>query len=275
MTTARDSLGAVSGPCKGNLSATCLYALGGSDAGSNALNPVEMYDPSSNAWTTLSSSLATPRFSMGAASGPCQRYTVAICLYAIGGMDANNNILSSVARFDPTTVSTVPIVQGWNLLDLPLMQSTPTTASSLVSYLDGASQLGAGSVRALATYASGRFSLYVSGYSSNLSLQSTQGIFLLNNKSGTWVPTGVSYPSGQQIALQSGWSLVAAPFPPSGLAGSVIASEVNPAGTVKEVAIFQGGSYQTFVPGQSTPFHVPSTLGFWIECANPATWTPS
>lgn len=198
MTTARDSLGAVSGPCKGNLSATCLYALGGYDAGSNALNSVEMYDPSSNAWTTLSSSLATPRFSMGAASGPCQGYTVAICLYAIGGMDANNNILSSVARFDPTTVSTVPIVQGWNLLDLPLMQSTPTTASSLVSYLDGASQLGAGSVRALATYASGRFSLYVSGYSSNLSLQSTQGIFLLSNKSGTWVPTGVSYPSGSR-----------------------------------------------------------------------------
>jgi hypothetical protein len=75
--------------------------------------------------------------------------------------------------------------------------------------------------------------------------------------------------------LQRGWNLVAAPFPLSGLDGSAIASEVKPVGTVKEVAIYQGGSYQTFVPGQVAPFHVPSTLGFWVECANQTTWTPS
>jgi N-acetylneuraminic acid mutarotase len=107
--TARGYLGAASGPCQGNTSATCLYAIGGSNG--MVLYTVEMYDPSTNTWTTLSTSLYTPRYELGAASGPCQGKTTATCLYAIGGGDANRNILSSVEMFDPSGTPTMAWVR--------------------------------------------------------------------------------------------------------------------------------------------------------------------
>lgn len=42
--TARSALGATSGPCEGNASAACPYAIGGY-AGSAVLDSVEMYGP--------------------------------------------------------------------------------------------------------------------------------------------------------------------------------------------------------------------------------------
>jgi hypothetical protein len=70
----------VHGPCQGNSTKTCLYAL---LAGGDTL----MYDPSSAApsWTDLGVSLNTPREGLAAADGPCQTNPAKTCLYAIGG----------------------------------------------------------------------------------------------------------------------------------------------------------------------------------------------
>jgi N-acetylneuraminic acid mutarotase len=102
LTTARAFLGAASGPCQGNATANCLYAIGGLDANGNVLGSVEMYTPSTNTWTTLSASMTTARSDLGTTSGPCQGNTTATCLYAIGGSNPSLGFLSSVEMYDPS-----------------------------------------------------------------------------------------------------------------------------------------------------------------------------
>jgi len=104
--TARNSLGATSGPCQGNISTTCLYAIGGFDSGT-VLSSVEMYTPSSNSWSAVPS-LNTARNNLGATSGPCETDTSTTCLYAIGGQDSARNALSSVEMYAPANSSSNP-----------------------------------------------------------------------------------------------------------------------------------------------------------------------
>jgi hypothetical protein len=108
-------------------------------------------------------------------------------------------------------------------------------------------------------------------------VQPTQGILVLSNKTGTWVPGGKAYPSSQPITLQAGWNLVAAPLPAAGLDGNTIRDEIDKpvAGNLTEIAIYANGSYQIYPPSQTTPFHVPATSGMWIEVFQSTTWTPS
>jgi len=99
----RFELGATSGPCEGNPSVTCLYAIAGKGYANNStytLNSVEMYTPSTNTWTTAAS-LQTRRAGLGATSGPCYGANGNDCLYAIGGVDSSNNVLTSVERDRP------------------------------------------------------------------------------------------------------------------------------------------------------------------------------
>jgi hypothetical protein len=174
------------------------------------------------------------------------------------------------------TEFSLPLTQGWNLMDLP-SQTGITTLAGLVSYLTQTSQLGAGSVKVAATYGTGRFQLFVPGYSSNVSVQPVQGIFVLSSKTGSWVPNGKAYPGSQQITLQTGWNLVAAPLPSAGLDGTTIRDEIDKsvAGNLTEAAIYTNGSYQTYLPSQTTPFHVPASSGMWIQVFEPTTWTPT
>jgi hypothetical protein len=177
----------------------------------------------------------------------------------------------------------VPIISGWNLLDLPVHDSTLTSLSVLVSSLNG--QLGAGSATVGAVYANGRFSLYVPGYSADVPLSSTSGIFIRSTKVGTWnglqtVAGSSFYTSGQPVLLAPGWNLVGVPFPAQGLKASKIATEIDPACatpscTVQEIAIYSNGSYQTYVPGGGTDLSVPATAGVWIEMSAGTSWTPS
>jgi len=98
LNTAQATAGATSGACQGNAGATCLYAIGGTSDGSNDLTTVEMYDPSSNAWSTVAS-LNTGRQILAAASGPCQDNAISRCLYAIGGLNGSSTFLSSVESY--------------------------------------------------------------------------------------------------------------------------------------------------------------------------------
>lgn len=95
----RTALGATSGPCEGDSSATCLYAIAGSD-GSNVRGVVEMYSPSADTWTAVAA-LQRNRARLGATSGPCYD-TGKTCLYAIGGEDSLGNSLSSVEQMRPS-----------------------------------------------------------------------------------------------------------------------------------------------------------------------------
>ncbi len=95
----RTALGATSGPCEGDSSATCLYAIAGSD-GSNVRGVVEMYSPSADTWTAVAA-LQRNRARLGATSGTCSD-TGTTCLYAIGGEDSHSNALSSVEQMRPS-----------------------------------------------------------------------------------------------------------------------------------------------------------------------------
>jgi hypothetical protein len=163
------------------------------------------------------------------------------------------------------------IASGWNLVDLPSSGSGIRTAADLVTSLNGS--LGAGAISLIATYANGRYSTYLPGYSTPQALSSTQGIYVLSTTSGTWAPPGSAYTSGQAIALLAGWNLVAAPFPAAGLVTTAIATEAAGC-SVQTIVVYQNGSYQSWTP-VATPFTVPSTAGMWLQCANSSTWTLS
>jgi hypothetical protein len=175
----------------------------------------------------------------------------------------------------PIQVGT-PISGGWSLIDLPLDSSGSaapiTSASILAGSLDDPGNLGPNAVAAIATYTNSRFQLYVPGYSADLPLAPTQGIFVLAGAGGTWLAPGTAYAAGQAVTLQPGWNLVAAPFPATGLMASGISSQVSGCG-VQEIATYTGGSYQTWLPG-GTDVLAPAVGGFWMECMASGTWTP-
>jgi hypothetical protein len=162
---------------------------------------------------------------------------------------------------------------GWNLVSVPL-QGAATSASSLSSSLNAAA--GDTVVSVVSTYANGRFSLYVPGYSADLSLQPAQGVFVRSSAAFTSQPSGALYNTGQAVTLLPGWNLVAAPYPSAGLMTNTVASEAS-ACNVQEVATYSAGSYSTWTPamGAAAAFLVPATSGMWIECATAASWTPS
>ncbi|HEX5417473.1 MAG TPA: kelch repeat-containing protein, partial [Chloroflexota bacterium] len=70
-----------------------VYAIGGSD-GSDPMNTVEAYDPTTNAWA-VKAPMPTPRLDLGVAVAGGK-------IYAIGGFDGNQR-LASVEAYDPTT----------------------------------------------------------------------------------------------------------------------------------------------------------------------------
>jgi hypothetical protein len=78
----------------------CIYVLGGDtiqNGSPTALSEVDVYDPTTNTWTTAPPMLQARR-SLAAAAGPTD-------IYAIGGADQNDNALSSLESFPPLTTS--------------------------------------------------------------------------------------------------------------------------------------------------------------------------
>lgn len=167
------------------------------------------------------------------------------------------------------------IAPGWNLIDLPVQSSTIHTLADLVTDLNAGNQLGSGAIKAAATYTNGRFTLFVPGFSTNSGLEPIQGIFVLSTRSGVWRPAGSLYTAAQPVPLQSGWNLVAAPYPLNGMSSDVVGSEVNATGcTVNEIATYSGGIYHTWTP---FAIDISPTAGLWIEtsCPSAETWLPS
>jgi hypothetical protein len=172
----------------------------------------------------------------------------------------------------------VPIAAGFNQLDVPQLQTGLSTAASVVSAING--QVGSGAVSFLGKYVNGRFQLYVTNFSGSFNLQPTDGFFVYSTKSGTWTVSGTTPTVGQTITLYRAWNLVAAPFPVGGLLSTTIATEASNGASScspQEVALYNTatGTYQVWTPATPTSFLVPASNGFWIECAQAGSMTPS
>jgi hypothetical protein len=173
------------------------------------------------------------------------------------------------------TVTGVRINTGWNLIDVPTTGSGIGNANALATSLN--SSLGSSSVSAVATYHSGRFTLYVPGYSAPQTLNSTDGIFALSVRAGLWQPAGSFYTTGQTVHLNTGWNLVAAVWPLGGMTASRIATEISFGfdGIAQEIATYGPSGYQTWTPSSSSSLRVPISSGLWILMDGPDNWTPS
>ncbi|WP_369258967.1 Kelch repeat-containing protein [Streptomyces sp. R35] len=101
LTTPRRDLAVAAAPCPLGQTGTCVYAVGGFDAGNTIVGTVESYNPTTNAWSTVTS-LTTPRSQLAAAAAPCPPGQTGTCVYAVGG---NNNGLAvgTVESYNPAT----------------------------------------------------------------------------------------------------------------------------------------------------------------------------
>lgn len=192
-------------------------------------------------------------------------------------MSQHYYLVSGFLGFMPTPndlPTSETVTQGWNLIALPLQSASLASASGLAGSLNGS--LGPSDITAVATYTSGRFSMYVAGYSADEALSPTQGVFVLSTKAGTWRwPTGSGFTTAQPLSLAGGWNLVAMPYPVYGLTTDTIASEIG-SSKISEIAMFANGTYKTWTPtqGAGSAFLVPAFSGVWIECTTATTWTP-
>jgi hypothetical protein len=71
MNTPRAFVAATNGPCQGNASDTCVYAISGSDTNNGYLSSVEMYTPSNNTWSAVAS-LNTAQATAGRRAEPAR-----------------------------------------------------------------------------------------------------------------------------------------------------------------------------------------------------------
>jgi hypothetical protein len=102
MPTARSSLAGAAAPCPRVRHRTCVYAIGGYDLASIALNTVEAYSPATNTWATLPP-MPTARRDLAAATAPCPRHD-GLCVYAIGGStNGGTRAVNTVEAYSPAT----------------------------------------------------------------------------------------------------------------------------------------------------------------------------
>jgi hypothetical protein len=105
MPTARSSLAGAAAPCPRVRHRTCVYAIGGYDLASIALNTVEAYSPATNTWATLPP-MPTARRDLAAATAPCPGARHRTCVYAIGGSTNGGTLaVNTVEAYSPATNS--------------------------------------------------------------------------------------------------------------------------------------------------------------------------
>jgi hypothetical protein len=167
--------------------------------------------------------------------------------------------------------TSIALTSGWNSLGIP--SDSYTDAAELISDMQG--QNTGLAVRVVATYQRGRFALYVPGYSQTLPLQPTQGVYVLASGSGSWKPQGT--PLGPAaISVRAGWNFLSLSYPTSQHASSICTQLINSGITCQEVAIYQNGTYMTYLPnGSGTDFTVTRDQGFMVLTQSGGSWTPS
>jgi hypothetical protein len=195
----------------------------------------------------------------------------------VAGQDQTGNLRPAGPHCDigafevPAAHLSISIARGWNLISMAQNDSTITSLGALTSALN--TQLGVGSIQAVAVYVNHQFVPYVPGYSRDVALSPGSGVMVLSGTAGTWQPGGSAFTAGQAVSLQPGWNMVAAPFPAPSLDTGTIAAQTG-ACDASQIAVAGTSGYRTWLPGQ-TDLTIPSTHGFWILCSGAATWTPT
>lgn len=179
----------------------------------------------------------------------------------------------TLAGTSQTVSIAVPVSPGFNLMTAPL-QNGVTGASQLAASMNSPSQLGAGAIDQIDLPDNGDWDAFVPGASPNLPITSTEGIAVDDTQqtSGLWVPPGQPYQAAQQVQLQAGWNLVAAPYPYTGLTASQIGTESQSCDP-QEVAVWQDSEYLTWTPGGSD-LSIPAYRAIWLLCGSSGSWTP-
>jgi hypothetical protein len=216
-------------------------------------------------------------YTFTSSDGGVHTFSVTLATRGSQSIAVTDTTLSSLTATATFTVG-IPISRGWNMLDIPAMNSGIQSASTLVASLDGAMNLGANGVTAVAACRSGAFAVYIPGYSRDFPIAPSDGVLVLSSTAGTWVPAGQPYSSAVTVPIAAGWNLVAAPYPPRGLDAATVANEIDQVegagGHVTAVADAAGGVSHVYVPGSSSSFTVPATSAMWIESTGTAAWVP-
>jgi hypothetical protein len=196
------------------------------------------------------------------------------------------------------------------LISLPV--SGIGDSDTLAGSMQGSGQLSNGSVSAVAAFHGGLWNVAVPGYTSNISLQPSDGVFVLSNSKGAWTPSGALYSGTSTLNFGTGWNLVSAAWPNPGVMTDSLFNQVeaenhachadsftngacDPTVTAidtygptydKATGTINGwGQYETWNPaapdssGNATwpePYgnQVPFTNGMWVKADHPLSWTP-
>jgi hypothetical protein len=135
----RTQAGAVTAPCRGALSVTCIYVVGGiqSIATSGiALKSLEMFNPKTRKWTS-EAKLKSARAEEAVAAAPCPLAVKVTCVYALTG--ASGGTALSSESYDPATDkwAYIPNLPASGLDDLESATATaaPCTTNLAVNCL--------------------------------------------------------------------------------------------------------------------------------------------
>jgi hypothetical protein len=169
----------------------------------------------------------------------------------------------------------VNLTQGWNALGVPTTAYTDT--STLSSDIQSQNSSGGLTVNAVATFADGRYSIFVPGFSSPVSLAQASGVEVLTSTSGAWMPSGTPASSSIQVPLHTGWNFVSVPFPVT-ITASHLCSQISATTglSCNAAAIYTPGGVTAFTPGSgATNFTVNRSIGVMVDVTGMGNWTPS
>ena len=108
-----------------------IYAVGGYGFFSQ-LKSAEVYDPSENTWTDISS-MTTERASFGLASLNGK-------LYAVGGYDDDDGLIASVERYDPSTknwTAAASMTKDRSRFGIAALEASDIPVAAIEQYPDG------------------------------------------------------------------------------------------------------------------------------------------
>jgi hypothetical protein len=173
-------------------------------------------------------------------------------VYPYGDAVAFGSGLNAGAATRAVTLLSVPaqpllmasLNAGWNLLELP--SDAPYTAASMIASIQGENP--GLSVQILATYANGRFQIYVPGYAADYALRQGEGFFVLSSKAGSWQTSGNFPVTHVTHSLSPGWNLVGVPTPQL-TTGQQVCASIPSSINCQEVAAYQNGAYVVYSPG--------------------------
>jgi hypothetical protein len=183
--------------------------------------------------------------------------------------------MAVAATSDGVTVAAdvaVPLVEGYNLVALPVRPVTPHTAQSLAEEMNRG---GLGVTRVLRYNGTG-YDVHVVGSGGGFEVRVGEGYFVRASAGGIWSARGLPLgAAGAVIPLQEGYNLVGLPrVPSSPYAAQAVLDEIRGSGgDATRVLRYNGTGYDVHTDGSGAGFPLGVGEGFFIRCAAASTWT--